>query len=390
MAEGRATVIKNADMSEEMQRDAIECANKAMEKCSIEKDIAAYIKREFDKKWNPTWHCIVGRNFGSYVTHETKNFIYFYQFNKLNFKYACRHCKSLHLARHARQNNRLLLLGARREGNILSTKRNYSLQYSASGKAHRVELVGHGSGYWWMMSELASLTKEVNHWKSLAEEYRVSLIAVQEELVDYQAGSRDLEAELEIQLDDAESKNRELTRTNQRLRMECDRLKNKLDGLQLEQREQVRRLEVELDRVVVERDGLQRYVRELEQQNDSLERAHREALASLEDFERRLNEAIERNALLECEVDEKESLREYIQRLKDETRDLRLELHVKDRVDHQIGLANNSVSSLAHVPNGSAACANDASQSGSTTTSKIPAFNILTDFWRRNNKKSKK
>ncbi|CDW53836.1 dynein light chain [Trichuris trichiura] len=78
MAEGRATVIKNADMSEEMQRDAIECANKAMEKCSIEKDIAAYIKREFDKKWNPTWHCIVGRNFGSYVTHETKNFIYFY------------------------------------------------------------------------------------------------------------------------------------------------------------------------------------------------------------------------------------------------------------------------------------------------------------------------
>ena len=23
-------------------------------------------------------HCIVGRNFGSYVTHETKHFIYFY------------------------------------------------------------------------------------------------------------------------------------------------------------------------------------------------------------------------------------------------------------------------------------------------------------------------
>jgi len=42
------------------------------------KDIAAFIKKEFDKKYNPTWHCIVGRNFGSYVTHETKNFIYFY------------------------------------------------------------------------------------------------------------------------------------------------------------------------------------------------------------------------------------------------------------------------------------------------------------------------
>ena len=45
---------------------------------SITKDVAAYIKREFDKKYNPTWHVIVGRNFGSYVTHETKHFIYFY------------------------------------------------------------------------------------------------------------------------------------------------------------------------------------------------------------------------------------------------------------------------------------------------------------------------
>jgi hypothetical protein len=44
----------------------------ALEKYNIEKDIAAYIKKEFDKKYNPTWHCIVGRNFGSYVTHETR------------------------------------------------------------------------------------------------------------------------------------------------------------------------------------------------------------------------------------------------------------------------------------------------------------------------------
>ena len=53
-------------------------ALQALEKYNIEKDIAAFIKKEFDKKYNPTWHCIVGRNFGSYVTHETKHFIYFY------------------------------------------------------------------------------------------------------------------------------------------------------------------------------------------------------------------------------------------------------------------------------------------------------------------------
>lgn len=77
MADKKA-VIKNADMSSTMQDDAIRTALTALEKFNIEKDIAAYIKKEFDKKYAPTWHCIVGRNFGSYVTHETKHFIYFY------------------------------------------------------------------------------------------------------------------------------------------------------------------------------------------------------------------------------------------------------------------------------------------------------------------------
>ena len=78
MSDIRKAVIKNADMSEEMQLDAVDCGTRALEKYSIEKDVAAFIKKEFDKKYNPTWHCIVGRNFGSYVTHETKFFIYFY------------------------------------------------------------------------------------------------------------------------------------------------------------------------------------------------------------------------------------------------------------------------------------------------------------------------
>ncbi len=40
------------------------CPVQALEKYNIEKDIAAFVKKEFDKKYNPTWHCIVGRNFG--------------------------------------------------------------------------------------------------------------------------------------------------------------------------------------------------------------------------------------------------------------------------------------------------------------------------------------
>ncbi len=71
-----------------MQRDAIDIASVAMEKYITEKEIAAFIKREFDKKHGPTWHCIVGRSFGSYVTHETRNFIFFFlnQFGVLLLK----------------------------------------------------------------------------------------------------------------------------------------------------------------------------------------------------------------------------------------------------------------------------------------------------------------
>ncbi|KAF4472566.1 Dynein light chain [Fusarium albosuccineum] len=66
--------IKSADMHE---ADTI-AAQEAMAKFTIEKDIAQHIKRTFDERKGPTWHCIVGRNFGSFVTHETKHFIYFY------------------------------------------------------------------------------------------------------------------------------------------------------------------------------------------------------------------------------------------------------------------------------------------------------------------------
>ncbi|XP_058076907.1 uncharacterized protein LOC131225397 [Magnolia sinica] len=77
-AASKKVTIKSADMKDDMQKDAIDCALSAVEKHGVEKDIAEYIKKEFDKKYGATWHCIVGRNFGSYVTHETNHFVYFY------------------------------------------------------------------------------------------------------------------------------------------------------------------------------------------------------------------------------------------------------------------------------------------------------------------------
>ena len=43
----RKAVIKNADMSEDMQQDAIDCATQALEKYNIEKDISHIADRRF-------------------------------------------------------------------------------------------------------------------------------------------------------------------------------------------------------------------------------------------------------------------------------------------------------------------------------------------------------
>ena len=43
----------------------------ALELHDVEKDIAAFIKKDFDGKFEPTWHCIVGKSFGAllYLNH---------------------------------------------------------------------------------------------------------------------------------------------------------------------------------------------------------------------------------------------------------------------------------------------------------------------------------
>lgn len=74
----RKVLILVCDMTQEMQQDAINIGNKGLDTYILEKDIACYIKMEFDKKYGATWHCIVGRNFSAFVTHETKHFMYFY------------------------------------------------------------------------------------------------------------------------------------------------------------------------------------------------------------------------------------------------------------------------------------------------------------------------
>lgn len=65
-------------MDAEMQQQAVDCVAFAFQQRRILDDIAEIIKNEFDTMFLPTWHCIVGRGLGAYVTHQAKSFIFMY------------------------------------------------------------------------------------------------------------------------------------------------------------------------------------------------------------------------------------------------------------------------------------------------------------------------
>nr|XP_040047311.1 LOW QUALITY PROTEIN: nuclear distribution protein nudE homolog 1-like [Gasterosteus aculeatus aculeatus] len=179
--------------------------------------------------------------------------------------------------------------------------------------------------------EFGSLQEELDYWKDLAARQQQRAEEAQEELQEFQLMSRDYELELEAQLKHCEAQNCELLSANSRLRMDLENYKEKYESQHSEAHRQISSLEGDLAETTAARDHLHKYIRELEQANDDLERTKRATIMSLEDFEQRMNQVIERNAFLESELDEKENLLESVQRLKDEARDLRQELAVQQK-----------------------------------------------------------
>ncbi|CEO96999.1 Dynein light chain [Plasmodiophora brassicae] len=70
-------IVKNADMNDIMIEFSKSTATKAFAECKREVDVAAYLRTEFDREFGMTWNVIVGRHFGSDVTHEAKRYINF-------------------------------------------------------------------------------------------------------------------------------------------------------------------------------------------------------------------------------------------------------------------------------------------------------------------------
>ncbi|KAM3184037.1 hypothetical protein ACTXT7_009182 [Hymenolepis weldensis] len=61
---GERLEVRSTKMSRNMEQDALDVASRALQSSREPREIAQYIKKEFDQKYEPNWHCIVGNHFG--------------------------------------------------------------------------------------------------------------------------------------------------------------------------------------------------------------------------------------------------------------------------------------------------------------------------------------
>nr|CAD2200382.1 unnamed protein product [Meloidogyne enterolobii] len=68
-----SVVIRNTSgMNTDLQKQAVEITNIALDTCNLESEIATKIKEQMDEFTGKTWHVIVGRNFGTHITWNLK------------------------------------------------------------------------------------------------------------------------------------------------------------------------------------------------------------------------------------------------------------------------------------------------------------------------------
>ncbi|VDN99635.1 unnamed protein product [Rodentolepis nana] len=71
---GERLEVRSTKMPRLMEQDALEVASRALQRSKEPREIAQYIKKEFDRKYEPNWHCIVGNHFGSSLYNELGSF----------------------------------------------------------------------------------------------------------------------------------------------------------------------------------------------------------------------------------------------------------------------------------------------------------------------------
>ena len=71
-------ISSDMEITSEMKKDAETKAKDFLGHTEInEADVSKQMKDFFDKKYQPNWHCVVGKNFYSSFSHEEKTYIFF-------------------------------------------------------------------------------------------------------------------------------------------------------------------------------------------------------------------------------------------------------------------------------------------------------------------------
>ncbi|CAB5294367.1 unnamed protein product [Rhizophagus irregularis] len=184
----------------------------------------------------------------------------------------------------------------------------------------------------------SSIKEELEYYKTYSMSMEETLNETQNALEEFQMTSRELEEDLERELEQSEKKYKELKAKNESLIRDSEEWKRKYLHAQTEANENQRQMQRELDSLRNLQEEFVVKTRDLEINCDDLERNERAATSSLLDLENKYNKAIERNVILENELEGKNSLIEQVQRLKDELKDVHIELAIlKNKQDGELG-----------------------------------------------------
>ncbi|KAF9431402.1 NADH:ubiquinone oxidoreductase [Entomortierella beljakovae] len=191
-----------------------------------------------------------------------------------------------------------------------------------------------------------NINDELEFYKLRAEELELELLETKYGLEEFQQSSKELEDELEKEIESTEKQYNEVKIRNEAMRQEVEEWKEKFYGSVKDSNNNINQLTRQLEGLRQQTEMFIKKERELEQNNDDLERNERATQWSLQEMERKYNVALERQAMLENEVSAKTALSEEVQRLKDELRDTNVELAVMKSNQSKPAKAS-SVSSLA-------------------------------------------
>jgi len=178
--------------------------------------------------------------------------------------------------------------------------------------------------------------EELDYWRSKVQDKEKELVDLEETFNDFQQSSKELESEMERELTTNEKKLKDMSSLYHRLKSEHDEMIEKSRRIAEDSGKMIHNLQDETESLKKATKDLRREKQRLEQENDQLERRVREAEASLHDLTEKMNKTLEENSFLQTELeDTKNRSQESIQRMKDEMRDIRLELELMNQVTKQ-------------------------------------------------------